>query len=199
MPNACTQTRVEWQSAPVEKFEMCVVPSASEAIMAKRWEMDLSPGRESTPERRPAGRIVCCMKFYCKWRIIFAGNESWSPWSRSTWQANRPMSFRFCGAGPQTRCGRPHPPFPSRSESAILSERPVWGPAADVGVRPTKAGASGESAWDRLSAVLCAVSVQTRVYRRSHFCGVQATAEKCVHFLGYRCRVRDRIAITHGQ
>src|SRR4051794_22063458 len=66
MPSAWTQPRVEWQSAPVEKLEIRVVPSASEAIMAKRCEIDLSPGRDSTPERRPEGRMVCCMKPYCK-------------------------------------------------------------------------------------------------------------------------------------
>src|SRR5580704_12960574 len=70
MPRAWTQPRVEWQSAPVEKFAMCVVPSASEAIMANLWEMDLSPGRESTPERRPAGLIICCMNSYCKWDML---------------------------------------------------------------------------------------------------------------------------------
>src|ERR1035437_4788982 len=66
IPNAWTHPRVEWQSAPVEKLEIREVPSASDAIMANLWEMDLSPGRESTPERRLAGRMVCCMKLHCK-------------------------------------------------------------------------------------------------------------------------------------
>jgi len=51
---------VEWQSAPVEKLRMRVSPSAIAAIMAYRWEIDLSPGRQMDPEKDEAGEIRLC-------------------------------------------------------------------------------------------------------------------------------------------
>ena len=58
-PRACMQAREEWGSAPVEKLERRVVPSAMPASMAYRWEMDLSPDGSTPPVRCFAGCMVC--------------------------------------------------------------------------------------------------------------------------------------------
>ncbi len=52
-----------WQSWLVAKLSMRVTPSAMALSIAKRWEMDLSPGNCTRPDSRVvAGRIVMFMK-----------------------------------------------------------------------------------------------------------------------------------------
>ena len=57
-PNAFMQFKVLWQSAAAAKWRNSLVPSARAAIIAYRWEMDLSPGGSTPPESVLAGRMV---------------------------------------------------------------------------------------------------------------------------------------------
>jgi hypothetical protein len=52
------QSSVLWQSAAAAKWRNSLAPSAKAAIMAYRWEMDLSPGGSTPPESVLAGRMV---------------------------------------------------------------------------------------------------------------------------------------------
>jgi len=49
---------VLWQSAAAAKWRNSLAPSARAAIIAYRWEMDLSPGGSTPPESVLAGRMV---------------------------------------------------------------------------------------------------------------------------------------------
>ena len=56
-PNRRRHSSVLTQSALSAKFSMVVVPSATAAIIAKRWLMDLSPGTDAIPLILAAGAI----------------------------------------------------------------------------------------------------------------------------------------------
>jgi len=57
-PSAFMQSSVLWQSAAAAKWRNSLAPSARAAIIAYRWEMDLSPGGSTPPESVLAGRMV---------------------------------------------------------------------------------------------------------------------------------------------
>jgi hypothetical protein len=48
-PSLLKQSTVERQSAPGKKPVISVFPSAIEPNMTARWEMDLSPGTQTSP------------------------------------------------------------------------------------------------------------------------------------------------------
>ena len=56
-PSCSMQERVEVQSALVEKLVRRDTPSANDAIIAVRWEIDLSPGKRSDPRILRLGEI----------------------------------------------------------------------------------------------------------------------------------------------
>ena len=58
-PRREKQSSVLRQSAAAEKWVISLVPSARDASIAYRWEMDLSPGTSSEPLIVRAGRIIC--------------------------------------------------------------------------------------------------------------------------------------------
>ena len=68
-PRPFRQETVAAQSAPVAKFVIEELPLASEAMIAARCEIDLSPGRRTRPEIRRAGRILIVAMIPTKLRI----------------------------------------------------------------------------------------------------------------------------------
>ena len=57
-PRACRQPSVALQSCAVEKFSSRDSPSANAAIIAARCEIDLSPGKRSSPTSRLVGETT---------------------------------------------------------------------------------------------------------------------------------------------
>jgi hypothetical protein len=49
MPHASKHFRVDCTSTPVDEFESLDSPFAKAANMSERWEIDLSPGKVSSP------------------------------------------------------------------------------------------------------------------------------------------------------
>jgi len=85
-PSALRQETVAAQSAPVAKFVIEDLPLASEAMIAARCEIDLSPGRRTRPTMRRAGRILIVVMIPTKLRLTAKApganvNSEW--WTRN--------------------------------------------------------------------------------------------------------------------
>ena len=106
IPRRRKHSMVERQSAPRRKFRTAVVPSAREPNMTARWEMDLSPGTESSPRMLfTLANFMEILLFPCgfivhKWcsGISAAGRRpSGRPLRRKTPPAGRPLQIPGCG------------------------------------------------------------------------------------------------------